>query len=197
MLPFGIGLVLMIRPTISKRLSKVGEMRMFQDMVLHNVLPCAKHAPMRPIHEPPHWPLFSVAIMSILMFTFMVFRPLNSKGLRVTWKNRGAVVWEKSPWPDTLEVYIRTPARFFVNGEEVDRNNLSSKLIEQLARRAEWTVYFEADADTAYRDTIYAIDVIQGCGAKLIWVTPKMREKWQHATESSPKNEDAPRLVDL
>lgn len=61
-----------------------------------------------------------------------------------------------------------------MNGEEVDRNDLPSTLIEQLARRVEWTVYFDADADILYMDAVYAIDVIQGCGAKLIWVTPEM-----------------------
>src|SRR5882762_1686585 len=29
-------------------------------------------------------------------------------------------------------------------------------------------------------DDIYAMDTIQGCGAKLIWITPKIREELQH-----------------
>jgi hypothetical protein len=47
-------------------------------------------------------------------------------------------------------------------------------------------VYFEADSDVQYIDAIYAIDTIQGCGAKLFWITPKMREEWRQA--KSPKN---------
>jgi hypothetical protein len=126
----GIGLVLLIRPHINSRLTKVVEgTRIFPDMVLHNVLPIAKHAPQRPIHNPPHWPLFWVAIMSVLMFTFMIFRPLPSKGLLVTWKNRDSVVWEKSPWPDTLVVYVRAPSHFFINGQDVPRSDLQAKLI--------------------------------------------------------------------
>ena len=154
--------------------------RIFPDMAVRNVTPIAKHAPLRVINELPHWGLFCGAVLWILIFIFMVFSPQPSKGLFVSWKKLDAVVWEKSPWPDTLEVYIRTPARFFVNSEEVDRNDLRSKLIEQLGRRAEWTVYFEADADTTYMNAVYAIDVIQGCGAKLIWVTPKIRQQWRH-----------------
>jgi biopolymer transport protein ExbD len=170
------------------KFARVLSPRIFPDMVLRNVMPIAKHAPLRVIHELPHWGLFCGAVLWILIFIFMVFGPLPSKGLFVSWKRLDADVWEKSPWPNTLEVYVRTPAQFFVNGEEVDRNDLRSKLIEQLGRRAEWTVYFEADADTPYMDAVYAIDVIQGCGAKLIWVTPKMREHWRHTPESSPKN---------
>jgi biopolymer transport protein ExbD len=175
--PVGIGLALLMRACITRRFGKIEETRMFPDMVVRNMMPIAKHAPLRVIHGLPHWGLFCGSLLWILIFIFMILRPLPSKGLFVSWEKRHAVVWEKSPWPDTLEVYIRTPARFFVNGEEVDRNHLRSKLIEQLGRRAEWTVYLEADADSLYRDTVYAIDVIQGCGAKLIWVTPKIREQ--------------------
>ena len=49
-----------------------------------------------------------------------------------------------------------------------------------IGRRVGWTVYFEADRDTLYMDTIYAIETIQACGAKVFWITPKMREEWQH-----------------
>ena len=67
-----------------------------------------------------------------------------------------------------------------MNGEEIERGSLHTKLLEHLSRRVEWTVYFEADFDTLYMDDIYAIETIQGCGAKLIWITPKMREEWHH-----------------
>jgi biopolymer transport protein ExbD len=147
---------------------------------LRNVLPIPKHAPLVPIHGMPHWGLFCAAILWILVFIFMILQPLPHQGLFVSLKSRDAVVWEKSPWPDTLEVYVRIPARFFINGQEVERNDLRAKLIEQLSRRAEWSVYFEADPDTLYMDDIYAMNTIQACGAKLIWVSPKMRTEWQH-----------------
>ena len=154
--------------------------RMFPDMPLRNVLPIAKHKPLLPIHDMPHWGLFCGAVLWILIFISMVFSPLPSKGLYVSWRNHDAVVWETSPWSDTIEVYVGTPARFFINGEEVKRSELGSKLTEKLGRRAEWTVYFEADPDTLFMDDAYALDTIQACGAKVIWVTPKMRKEWQH-----------------
>jgi len=42
-----------------------------------------------------------------------------------------------------------------------------------------WTVYFEADYDTMYMDAIYAMDTIRGLGAKLVWITPKVRRELQ------------------
>jgi biopolymer transport protein ExbD len=183
--PVGIGLVLLTRPHISRRYNTVEVARMFPDMVLRNVLPIRKHAPLRLIHDPPHWPLFCVAILSFLIFAFMSFGPLPSKGLLVTLKNRDAVAWEKSPWPDALEVYVRAPARFFVSGQEVSRSDLHAKLIEQLHRRPEWTVYFEAEPDVAFMQAAYTIDTIQACEAKLVWITPKMREDWQQKRKES------------
>jgi hypothetical protein len=136
-IPAGIGLVLLVRPYISRRLSEIEGTRMFPDMVLRNVLPMAKHTPQPPIHDPPHWSLFCVSIMSILIFTFMSFGPRTSKGLFVNWKNRDALVWEKSPWPNSLEIFVRAPARFFVSGQEVSRSDLHAKLMEQLSQRPE------------------------------------------------------------
>ena len=184
--PVGIGLALLMRPYISRRFSKIEETRMFPDMVLRNVLPIAKHAPLVPIHGMPHWGLFCGAILWILMFIFMI-RPLPSHGLFVSLRSHEVVVWDKSPWQETLAVYVRPHGRLFVNGEEVERASLRTKLLEHLSRRVEWTVYFEADFDTLYMDDIYAIETIQGCGAKLIWITPKMREEWQHKEQSSQR----------
>jgi biopolymer transport protein ExbD len=183
---FGTGLVLIAFSTARALRRTAGSNeapRMFPEMVLRNVLPMAKHARLAPIHDPPHWPLFCVAVLSFLIFIFMIFGPFPSKGLLVTWKNPGAIVLGKSPWPDALEVVVRVPARFFVNGQAVSRTDLHAKLIEQLSRRAEWTVYFEAESDVTYMEAIYAIETIQACEAKLIWITPKMREDWQQKSE--------------
>ena len=162
--------------------------RMFPDMPLRNVLPIAKHKPLLPIHRMPHWGLFSSTVFGPLVFVCMLYGmygPREYKGLYVSWRNREAVVWEKSPWSATVAVYVRTPARFFVNSEEVNRNDLRSKLMGQLGRRAGWSVYFEAEPDTLYMDVIYAIETIQACGGKVIWITPKMREEWRHKPQGT------------
>jgi hypothetical protein len=36
-------------------------------------------------------------------------------------------------------------------------------------------------------DTVYAIDTIQGLGAKVLWITPRMRAEWKkQGDEFSP-----------
>jgi biopolymer transport protein ExbD len=177
--PVCFGLTLLFFPYIARTQVKSDGLRIFPDMPLRNVLPLTKHKPLALIHSLPHWGLVQFQVLWILILTFMIFGPTPSKGIRVSWREHNAIEWEKNPWPDTLEVYVASPARFYINGKEVRRFDLRSKLLEELSRRPEWTVYFEADYDTSFGDDVYAIDTIQACGANLIWITPKMREKWQ------------------
>jgi hypothetical protein len=78
-----------------------------------------------------------------------------------------------------LGVYLAGGERYYINGQAVPREDLSARLRQELGHRAVWTVYFEADFDTLNMDAIYAMDTIQGLGANLVWITPKVREELQ------------------
>jgi biopolymer transport protein ExbD len=178
----GTGLALVVLATARATglaFSRHATLRMFPDMILRNVTQLRKHSPLVPIHNLPNWGLVGASIwwvVIILFVTSMSARP-TQLGLFVAVKGRDPAIEEKSPWPDTLAVVVRTPRRFFVNGEEIERGKLRATLLERLSHRAVWTVYVEAEYDTVYMDTAYAIDTIQGCGAKVIWITPKLREQ--------------------
>ena len=120
--------------------------------------------------------LLALCTAIIKLSEYAIYPP---RGLFVNWE-KSAVVWGKSPWPQAVEVYVAAPSRFFINGTEIERTQLRSKLLDQIGRRRGWTVYFEADPGTVFGDATYALDTIQACGAKVVWVTPKMREEWQH-----------------
>ena len=153
--------------------------RIFPGMVLRQVIPVVRHAQIPVISHMPHWGLMWCSVLMILMVLYMANDRATPKGMPVSWRKARAMVSATNPWPDSLEVYIRTPARFFVNREEVRPDELRSKLLQQLGRRMEWTVYVEADVDTNFGDTLHAIDVIRSCGANVSWITPKMREEWE------------------
>ena len=185
----GLALVVLAAAHAARlRLARTTTPRIFPSIVVRNGMPITKHATLRPIHDLPHWGLFFSTVFGPLIFVCMLYGmygPREYKGLYVSWRNREAVVWEKSPWSATVAVYVRTPARFFVNSEEVNRNDLRSKLMGQLGRRAGWSVYFEAEPDTLHIDAIYAIETIQACGGKVIWITPKMREEERHKPQGT------------
>jgi biopolymer transport protein ExbD len=87
------------------------------------------------------------------------------------------VVWARSPWAETLGVYVDARGQFYVNGEPVARKELRSKLKEELGKRMVWTVYFQADEASRFGDTAYTIDTVQGLGAKFEWITPEVRKE--------------------
>ena len=78
-----------------------------------------------------------------------------------------------------MGVYIRHPSQVYLNGEPLTWDEFEARLREELSHRAEWTVYVEADADTAFMDTVHVIDMIQGLGGKVALITPNVREEWK------------------
>jgi len=160
-------------------------LRIFPDMVLRSVTSIGRHAPSRLMQSLPHWGLFSGSILWILVFIFMILTPRVPTGILVPLTAPKFVAGKASAWPESILVHVGPRSRFFVNGEEVERNSLRNKLLEH--RQLPWAIYFEADRDVLYMDAVYAIDTIQGCGAKVIWITPKMRKEWeQEASVRAP-----------
>ena len=99
-------------------------------------------------------------------------------GLPIDFPKHYAATGGKSPWPETVGVYVDALRRFHLNGELTKPENLEQKLKEELNRRIVWTVYVEADRDSVFEDTVHVMDTIQGLGAKVFWITPRMREEW-------------------
>lgn len=150
--------------------------RMLPDLALRNVLPRRKLAVPPLIHGLPHWGLFMISVLWILFFVVVILRtPLTTNGLLVSFPRYNASASVDSPWKENVSVYVLPGRRFFVNGKEVERDELRARLLDEMGQRKMWTVYFEADPDTLFMDAAYAIDTIQALGAKLIWLTPQTR----------------------
>jgi biopolymer transport protein ExbD len=138
---------------------------------------------MRPtsyITQLPNFGLIYGAVLSILIFLFAIVRePHHYYGLPIELKTDNYLIGEKSPWQETLGVYLASGEKYYINGRPVLRDSLGASLQQELSHRMVWTVYFEADPDAMYMDAIYAMDTIRGCGAKLVWITPKIRKEFQ------------------
>ena len=150
-------------------------------MVVPNIVGVRRHRPIPLIKDFPNFGLIHGFILWVLMFLFMILQSGPSNGLPVNFKGEHTVIVEKNPWAETMTVYIDGQQRFFVNGKQVPREELRLRSEEELLRRGVWVVYFEADGDCLYMNAVYAMDTIQGLGAKTIWITPqdtkRMEEK--------------------
>jgi biopolymer transport protein ExbD len=155
-------------------------LRIFPGMILRNVFPRIRHRPTRYIAQLPNFGLIYGAVLWILIFLFTIVKaPHHYYGLPIELGTHDSVIWEKSPWPETLGVYLAPGEKYYINGRPVPREALGASLLQELSHRMVWTVYFEADPDTMYMDAIYAMDTIRGCGAKLVWITPRVRKEFQ------------------
>jgi biopolymer transport protein ExbD len=175
----GTGAMLVLRALwgwLPGDLAEKQALRIFPEMVVRNVFPLQRHRAMPLMKDFSNFGMIWGWLLFLILAIHMMDGPSASRGLRVDIGEQGAVVGQKSPWTQTLGVYVDGQDRFYVNGQLVPRKKLGSKLQEELGRRMAWTVYFEADKDSMFMDATYAIDTIQGLGAKVVWITPKMRE---------------------
>jgi biopolymer transport protein ExbD len=180
----GAGIVLLVRHWSWEISAEKSTLRIFPEMVLRNVLPLQRHPPIRLIRDLPDFGLVLGSLLFILMFIYIVSRPLTPRGLPVNIRQRNAVAWHKSPWPETLSVYVDGKDRFYLNGQPIPANELRMKLSEELAKRMVWTVYFEADERSTFMSAIYSFDTIRGLGARVVWITPEIREELNKETAS-------------
>jgi len=164
---------------VLKKLQTPEPPRIFPGMQLRSVIGLQKHRPMARLKDPPNFGLvFHVAYLAPFII-FIMMAPRVATGLLVDLRQTRAVIVQSSATGETLGIYVDAKRRFFLNEQLVSREDLGQKLKEELGRRAAWTVYFEADRDSIFMDTAFAIDTIQSLGAKVIWITPKMRAEIQ------------------
>lgn len=179
----GTGLVLVLRAigdSVFGNLFDERPPRMFPEMVLRNVIPRKLHRPTPLIRDFPNFGLVWGGVLYVLFNIFaMMITPLPQIGLLVDFREQKAAGVEKSPWTETVSVYVDARRGFLVNGRPVRREELRTKLKKELSRQIVWTVYLEADSDCRFMDAVHAMDTIQGLGAKLVWITPKTREEWK------------------
>jgi biopolymer transport protein ExbD len=178
----GLGLALVLSyavPKLQKESSRNQAIRMFPEMPLRNVIPWHRRRPMPRFREIPNFGIFYGGVLWLLVITFMIVIPWPPHGLLVDFREEKVVGVEKSPWAETVSVYVDARKGFLLNGQPVQREELSAKLRGELGKQMVWTVYLEADNDCSYMDAVYAMDTIQGLGAKLIWITPRTRAEWK------------------
>jgi biopolymer transport protein ExbD len=157
---------------------------MFPGIKLRNVLAWQRFRPTPVFASLPNFGLVYGAVVWALIMIFMLFPESHFYGLPIDLSRRTPMIGKSSSGEESLGVYLGVGEKFYVNGELVAREALAARLRQELNHRLVWTVYFEADYDTLNMNAIYAMDVIQGLGAKLIWITPRVREELRNGERS-------------
>jgi biopolymer transport protein ExbD len=179
----GAGFVSIVRGldrALAKNLPRRTLPRVFPKLKLRNLMPWKGHrdSPSLVMASLNAFSVSWICVLMTLVNIFMIIRPLPPKGLRIDWIRRSHIPAVESPWGKTMSVYVAHSGQFYVNGKVI-KQELEKALREELGQCVEWTVYVEADNDTPFMDTVYAIDTIQGLGGKVVWITPRTRAEWK------------------
>jgi len=154
-------------------------LRLFPEMELRNLVPWKRHRPIPIVHELPHWGLIWGALLYLLLLFSLFLAPLPSTGVRVALRDSILARAEKSPWTQSVDVYVTGADGFLVNGEKTTRSALREELSRALEHQAVWVVYVEADANVKFGDVVYAMGTIEDLGATVVWITPGVRAEWE------------------
>jgi biopolymer transport protein ExbD len=114
----------------------------------------------------------------VLITVFMTITPITPQGLTVDLATRQIAKATDSPWPETLSLYAGANGTIYLNGAEVAPGELRARLQQELNKRTVWIVYIEADNDVEASIPFSMIDMVQGLGAQVFWITPAVRKEW-------------------
>jgi len=151
--------------------------QMLPDIVLRKLPPLPRHRHVPLIEELPNFGLYW-GFIPFLLILFFSFSPRPPMGLMAHVPQRYVAALPRAPELESLGVYVAVGGRYYVNGQLVAREQLRSRLEQELGRRPFWIVYFEGDEDVAYGQVVYAVDTIRGLGAQAYWLTPRIRAEF-------------------
>jgi len=134
---------------------------------------------------PPYGLIASLLLLFLtISMNFLLLPMMHPKGIYVRLVRPDTP--RTDPWAAPLIVRIESKwtgaentYRWFVNEKEIRQQDLSGELRKQLALRAKWTVYLEADSNCAYNVALDAVDVIHELHATPVLLTPKSKHELQ------------------
>jgi len=97
---------------------------------------------------------------------------IGSRGLLVSIPRKRVPVSANPVGLTAPLIRIDSMRRVYLNYKQTTREDLPKKLEQELRSLPTPVVYFDADSDIPFMDAAWALDIIQGLGAKTILITP-------------------------
>nr|HEV7952583.1 biopolymer transporter ExbD [Candidatus Acidoferrales bacterium] len=136
-----------------------------------------KRRPMPIFHRIPDFGMifFFAMISTLIIMIILTTHHSVSMGIKARLTRPTGFNVNIDPRNKPLLVWIDADGKYFLNEKQITRNDLGNALKRELARRAEPTVYFEADGNAYFGDAAFAMSEIKNASGKLVWLTPKTR----------------------
>lgn len=132
-----------------------------------------------------------VDVVLVLLIIFLVTMPVLMKDISIDVPKKSEVDTPPELLPDSqLVIAWKGDGRLLLNGEEINRTELATKMREHLDRKREKIVFVEFDDTVRYGDAVSIMDTVRGAGATTVAL--KMREDEAATGGATPSAPAAP-----
>ena len=123
-----------------------------------------------------------VDVMLVLLIIFMVITPMLQHGVSVDLaKTDNPVQMPDAEREDALVVAITKDGKVFFGADQIEPDQLTSKVKDRLATRDDKKVYIKADARTRYGNVVEVVDNVRSAGVDELGLLTEQRRSGSFA----------------
>jgi len=128
-----------------------------------------------------------VDVMLVLLIIFMVVTPMLQKGVSVDLaKTNNPQQMPDADREDSLLVAITRDGKIFFGADQVSADDLTTKVKDRLANRADKRVFIKADANTKYGNVVDVVDDVRSAGVDELGLLTEQRKTGPVAPPALP-----------
>lgn len=177
----GAGVVLFLRTPIELLRARAARVRQ-QEVCIFTPPDYVYRSRFRRVRPPPIFfrpPDFGMVLsfvaLPLLVVFFLISRSIGSIGIEIPLSVPTGPFQTTDPRASAFLVWLDDHGNYFLNSKQAPREHLQQAIQDELAKRVEWTVYFEAAPNARFQDAAFAMNAIQSAHGKLVWLTPAAR----------------------
>jgi len=123
-----------------------------------------------------------VDVMLVLLIIFMVITPMLQKGVSVDLaKTNNPIQMQDADKEDALLVAIQRDGTVFFGTDKISPDQLTNKMKERLANRADKRVFIKADARARYGNVVEVVDNVRSAGVDQLGLLTEQRKQGSFA----------------
>ncbi len=119
-----------------------------------------------------------VDVMLVLLIIFMVITPMLQKGVTVNLaKTDNPMQMPDADKEDALIVAVQRDGKIFFDTQQVGAEELTQKVKDRVANRADKRVYVKADARAKYKAVVEVVDNVRSAGVDQLGLLTEQRKQ--------------------
>ena len=119
-----------------------------------------------------------VDVMLVLLIIFMVITPMLQKGVSVQLAQASnPIQMPDADKEDALIVAVMRDGKIFFDTQQVQPEELTEKVKERVASRADKRIYVKADARAKYKAVVDVVDNVRSAGVDQLGLLTEERRK--------------------